>query len=314
MNDKIKGYGLTIIAALSWGFSGVCGEYLMGHLGVDARYITVTRMIFAGIILLGYIWKKEGFSMRQQSLLTNKKEVITLVCFVILGLVLMQYSYLVAIQFSNAGTATMLQYLGPILIIMYMCIIQKRLPHYLELGAVMFSFVGSVLLATGGRLNNIIISKEALIWGLLSAVGVLLYTIIPMELIKKYTSTIIFGYGFIIGGAITAGLFKVHTIAVTYSVPMVLALFGMIIVGTVLAFTWYLQGVTLIGPVNASMVACLEPISAVLFSAILFQTHFSSVDVLGMTFIVGGVLLITLKDYMQARVEPVESAVLVKSE
>lgn len=57
------------------------------------------------------------------------------------GISLCQFTYFMAIEASNAGTATVLQYLSPILILSAVCIKEKRRPVGLELGAIGLSLL-----------------------------------------------------------------------------------------------------------------------------------------------------------------------------
>nr|WP_296048704.1 EamA family transporter [uncultured Blautia sp.] len=63
-------------------------------------------------------------------------------------------------------------------------------------------------------------------------------------------------------------------------------------VGTALAFTLYLQGVSDIGSVKAGMIACVEPVSATVISALWIGTKFTAIDVAGLLAILAAVLLL----------------------
>ena len=58
-----------------------------------------------------------------------------------------------------------------------------------------------------------------------------------------------------------------------------LAVAAMIIVGTVIAYPLYVQGVSDVGPVKASMLASVEPVSAAVISAVvLLDSAYSSIS------------------------------------
>lgn len=52
-----------------------------------------------------------------KGLFSSWRDIVQLMVFSIFGLMLCQLTYLVAIQYSNAGTATVLEYIGPVLIV-----------------------------------------------------------------------------------------------------------------------------------------------------------------------------------------------------
>ena len=59
-NKMLRGAVFTITGGILWGFSGTCGQYLMQHKGADAGWLTVVRMICAGVILLAVgFWRRE---------------------------------------------------------------------------------------------------------------------------------------------------------------------------------------------------------------------------------------------------------------
>lgn len=68
------------------------------------------------------------------------------------------------------------------------------------------------------------------------------------------------------------------------------------VVGTALAFTLYLQGVSDVGGVRASLLACTEPVSATLCAALWLHTSFAWQDLLGFAAILVMAVLIALPE------------------
>ena len=77
-------------------------------------------------------------------------------------------------------------------------------------------------------------------------------------------------------------------------------------IGTALAFTLYLQGVSDIGSVKASMIACVEPVSATTISALWLKTKFTGIDIVGLIAILTAVLLLSKKDNSRVKTLSVE--------
>ena len=86
------------------------------------------------------------------------------------------------------------------------------------------------------------------------------------------------------------------------SIPMsfdiFLAFAGIILIGTVFAYTAFLKGASMVGPVKSSLLASIEPISAVFFAFMIMGDIFYPVDFLGMAMILLAVTIISLKDLM----------------
>lgn len=70
--------------------------------------------------------------------------------------------------------------------------------------------------------------------------------------------------------------------------------FTSIVIGTAVAFTLYLQGVVDIGPVKASMIASIEPVSATLFAFVCLSTPFKDIDLIGFAMILVTIYLLAL--------------------
>ena len=132
------GIVLSLLGGIFQGFSGSCGQYLFTYHSVDSRWLVSVRMIISGAILLGASalkHKKEIFAIWK-----GKSNFIRMAAFTVFGLVLCQYAYFTAIQLSDAGTATVLQYLSPAMILVFLCIKNKK-PQSLDFtGFCGFSF------------------------------------------------------------------------------------------------------------------------------------------------------------------------------
>lgn len=76
---------------------------------------------------------------------------------------------------------------------------------------------------------------------------------------------------------------------------------GILVLGTVVAFTAYLWGVDRIGPVKASLIGSLEPFAATAFSALVMGSSYTGIDIVGMALIVGAVVTISVVDLLRAR-------------
>ncbi|EFI41913.1 DMT family transporter [Peptoniphilus sp. oral taxon 386] len=292
-NSKImlRGYIMTIIGATFWGFSGTCGQYLMSTKGLDAKIIVNTRLIFAGLILILlslYKNKTETFKIFK-----NKKDTLTLIAFGIFGMLFCQFSYLITISKTNAPTATVLQFLSSIFIVVGVCIKEMRAPKIKEISSIVLALLGTVVLATHLDLSTLVISSSGLFWGILAAFSVVIYTLLPINILKKYSSSVVTGFGMFIGGIVITFLLQPWKFSVNFDMMTILGLIAMIVFGTVLAFNCFLTGVSIIGPVRGSLIAGLEAVSSLLFSIILLKESFMMIDLFGMLLILMAVTVLS---------------------
>ncbi|MBF0780651.1 MULTISPECIES: DMT family transporter [unclassified Granulicatella] len=293
---NFKGYFITVIAALCWGFSGTMGEYLLHEKHLDPNWVTAVRMLGAGVILMMYILLKNGITDTQKELLRDRSSIIQLVLYGVLGLAANQLTYLQAIQYSNSGTATVLQYSGTVLLVIVVCAMAPRLPFKTEVIAVALALLGTFLLATHGNINQLVLTQEALIWGMLSAVATVTNTLLPIPLVKKYGSSLTIVYGLLVGGLFLSLIFSIWNIPVQLDFETILALFGMIVVGTIFAYNMFLIGVNIIGSIKASLIACLEPVAAIVFSMLFLGTSFVAMDFIGSATIVSAAAIVSIVD------------------
>ena len=165
----------------------------------------------------------------------------------------------------------------------------------MEIAALPLAFAGTFLLATHGKLSSMAISGEALIWGLLSAVMMAVYNLLPARLMKTYGTFCVIGWGMLAGGVVLSAAVKPWHVVGTWDVQAVLALSVVILVGTILSFSFYMEGVRMIGASKASLLAAVEPVTATLMSAAVMKVVFTGTDVLGILCILTAVVLLSLQ-------------------
>lgn len=294
MNKNTRGIVCTLLGGTLWGLSGACGDYLFTNYAMDSSWLTVVRMMGAGIVLTAL--NLTGNRRQSIAIWKNKADALQLVIFALLGLAFSQYAYLTSIDHSNAGTATVLQYLGPVMIMVIVCLHKRRLPDRREGIAILLAVGGTYLLATHGNPKTMVLSQLGLIWGLLSAVSLALYTLLPARIIPRWGSMIVTGWAMLLGGVAMACISQVWTIPVSLDAGGWLAVGGVVVAGTLLAYTLYLQGVADIGAVRASMLASVEPVSATVISALWLKTQFQWIDLVGFVCIMATVFLLAKKE------------------
>ena len=167
ISKNIRGFCFALLGGISWGFSGACAQYLFHHCNVDPLWVSSVRMLCAGIVLCAFalaIARGPFLAMWR-----NRNTVGSLVIFSVFGLASCQITYLLAIQHSNAGTATVIQYIAPVLVVLYLCIRSHRRPLKREVLAIALVMMGTFLVATHGNPNSLALTPAGLFWSLVSA-------------------------------------------------------------------------------------------------------------------------------------------------
>ncbi|HEO3353863.1 TPA: DMT family transporter [Streptococcus agalactiae] len=293
MTKKEKGTMMTLAAGLAWGISGISGQYLMSH-GVHVNLLTSLRLLITGIFLLSLARSKQKEHL--VAAWKQPKFLKQVLLFSIFGLVLNQYAFLRAIHLTNAGTATVLQYVAPILILSIVCILNRQRPTSFEIIAIAMAILGTYMIATHGKLGSLAITPKGLMWGLGSAITYSIYILLPVKLIHEWGSTIVIGSGMFIGGILFSLVTKAWQYPLQINVMSILAYIGIIGIGTIFAYTFFLKGVSIVGAVKGSLLASVEPVSSVFLTVLVLGEIFYPIDLLGMLFIFLAVTLISYKD------------------
>lgn len=295
MNNSKKGVFLTILGGVLWGFSGVCGQYLISTKELDTKWLVAVRLVVAGIIMTVTSCLNSRGRKCVTTIWKDKRDIFSLIMFSLFGMTACQFTYFTAIEYSNAATATVLQYTSPVFIMIFTALKVGKRPSYKELLVLLFVITGTFLLATHGSIDSLAISGKAVIWGIGSAFTMMLYNLMPVRLMNKYSTIPIIGLSMLIGGIplciyskpwIISGIWDFFTLG-----AMVLVIFA----GTIFAFSAYLEGVRLIGAAKASMFGASEPLTSAVVTALFMGVVFKGMDIVGLLLILSGVTFLSLQ-------------------
>ncbi|MFZ3588459.1 EamA family transporter [Bacillus sp. DJP31] len=290
-NQRVHGVALVLMAATLWGVSGTIAQYLFQEKAFNAGWLVVVRLLAAGLLMLLLSYPKNKDKI--WSVWRNKKDRIQIIIFSLFGMLAVQYTYFEAIELSNAATATVLQYLGPVLILGFMVIKSKRLPTYNELLVIFLAVVGTFLLVTNGSLGSLSISGWGLFWGISSAFALAFYTLYPSQLIQKWGTMVVVGWAMFIGGVSLSFVHAPWDIQASWGLTSVMAIIFIIILGTLIPFYCFLESMRYISASEASTLSCTEPLSAAIISVVWLHVSFGVVQWIGTIFIVSTIFLIS---------------------
>lgn len=283
---------MAITSAILWGVSGTCAQFLFEQKGIDPAWLVCWRMLLAGSILV-------VFSLTQKSKDTfviwkKPEDFLPLLLFAILGMVAVQFTYFYSISLSNAATATVLQYIGPLLVVAFYALKHRRWPLIAEYASLALALIGTFLLVTHGSFEQLVISEEALIWGILSALALAFYTIYPVGLLKTFSPATVTGWGMLVGGLIFSLVANPFDIQGIWDLEAWLAFAYIVLFGSVIAFYLFLTSVTIIGATTASLLCSVEPLAAAGVAVVWLGVYFGAMDWLGTLCILITIVLLTL--------------------
>ncbi|MDU5254634.1 MAG: EamA family transporter, partial [Veillonella sp.] len=212
------------------------------------------RLITAGLLTVIYAWFRFGNSIF--NVFHSVKDTLGLIVFGVFGMALCQYTYFRSIALSGAGIATVLQYLAPSMIIIYLLARYGKRPSKGEMVSVILALVGTIcLMGNDDDLSIESFPLMVLVWGLLSAVGVAIYSISPVDLLYKYGTLPIVGFGMLISGIVAAILFHQPNSYAVWDVWTVIGCFNVIFLSAAF-FGWAFLGneFSLLGLIGMAMI------------------------------------------------------------
>ena len=147
MTDSVKGALLTMFGGMCWGVSGCVGQYLFTRQGMDSTWLVPIRLFLAGVILCIY------YGVRNWRQLVNPwrswRNARDLVIYGLAGV-----SFASSPTFDHPAFQRRcghhLQDLSPVLILLVVCIQQKRAPRLFEVFSIVLALGGVFMLTTHG--------------------------------------------------------------------------------------------------------------------------------------------------------------------
>ena len=290
---EIIGIILTLFGAILWGVSGTSVQFIGNFRNMNLEWLVTMRLITAGLLTVFYAWFKYGNSIFD--VFRSLKDTAGLMVFGVFGMALCQYSYFRSIVIAGAGIATVLQYLAPSMIIIYLLMRYGKRPSKGEIFSVILALAGTICLMGNDGFSFESFRSDVLFWGLLSAVGVAVYSVSPVRLLATYGTVPIVGFGMLLSGLVSAVLFQQPHSYATWDVWTVVGCFNVVFLGTIVSFNAYLEGVKRIGAVPGSILSSIEPISAAFFGWSFLDNQFSALGIIGMAMIIATVIIIALE-------------------
>ncbi|MCR4955473.1 MAG: DMT family transporter [Lachnospiraceae bacterium] len=293
--DRIFGSFCAIMTGVCWGVSGVFGQFLFETRGVTSLWLVPIRMFSAGLFLLCYSFLTPSGRPQAVALFHNKRDLLQSILAGVLGTMMFQLSFFLAVQNSNAGTATVLQYLCPVITMLYVCLRSRLLPTKIDVLSIILALSGIFLISTHGNFGSLVITPAALFWGIATAFFMFLNTVIPEGVYKKYPSTVVLGYAFVCGGLALIFICRPWRYHVDIDLAVIISMAFIILGGSVAAYMFYGNAIKRIGSAKSSLFASSEPVAAALLSAVWLKTSFSPIDLVGFVLIISTLFILTLK-------------------
>lgn len=282
---RIKGIVMIVLGATLWGATGPMMEWLLRNTEMSVSFMLTVRLLLAGGFLLVML-KMQGRDIMlpwRQTVWSSQ-----LLVFGVVGMLGVQYTFVVSIDASNAVIATLFQFLAPIYIILFVSWRHRKLPPIAQALGMIITLGGLFLLLTNGSISGFALSKAAVIWGIALGFTFSFYTLYPARLMQEWGVILSVGWAMVIGGITLLLVNPVSVVRqskylVDWNTSLMLLL--VIIVGTT-AFVLFLGSMKYITPVETSVLSSFEPLTAMIVSIIWFG------QTLGMWQLAGAIVML----------------------
>lgn len=277
-NKKYLSYGMYILSLLIFGTNGL----YVAHVSLESSQIVLMRTLMGGLLLNCLVLAFGGFD--KQSLRQDWGPILLGGTALGLNWVTLFEAY----KLLNVSLATLIYYVGPILVLLFSPILFNEKLTGRKILSVFIVAIGLICIS-----GSIVVTGMNLTGLLLAVASALLYAgLIVFN--KHITHT---------NGLLTAAMELdvafVVTLAYTLwaaGIPQItgrdlpyIALLGFINTG--LAYLLYFSSIQKLSGQSITLISYLDPVSALLFSALLLQEIMTPVQLLGAVLIIGGAML-----------------------
>jgi DME family drug/metabolite transporter len=224
----------------------------------------------------------------------------------ILGLAASNYFYYLAIERTSVATAIVLQYVAPVWVLLYMVARRLQRPTLQRVLGVLLAVAGcafavGVLSGRSGfpwlGLSGVHFSSIGVLAAELAAVSFAFYNIYAQHLLQSYSRWTVLVYALFWSAAFWIVVNPPWKIAAQHYSGgqwLFLALFSM--TSMLIPFSFYFTGLQYLDPTRAVVTSCLEPVFAILLTAMLLGEWVSPIQIFGMVVVLVATALVQRPD------------------
>lgn len=306
------GFVIAVVAALTFGTSGVFIKPVLEAGWSPAAAVTV-RALVGGIVLAPFA----AISLRGSwASLWRARGRVTMMALI--GVAGTQLAYFAAIQRIPVGTAVLIEYLSPLLLVAFVWAKSRTLPKAVVVIGSALALVGIVLVVSPGGSGGL--DPIGLLLALAAMVGCAIYYVVAAQPNDGLPPVALAACGLLLGGVLlgligatglvpftaTFGEVEFFAQAAPWWVP--LAFVG--VVSTAVAYATSITASEILGSRIASFAGQLEVVAATVFAWLLLGETLSLAQLIGGALIVAGIVFVRLEKttagQVDAALEPFE--------
>ena len=289
-NHQKLSYGMFILSMLIFGTNGL----LVARISVQSSQIVLLRTLIGGALLTMIVLLHGGF---------DRSAIRADLPMLLLGGIALGLNWVTlfgAYRQLNVSLATLIYYIGPILVLLFSPFLFREKLTAVKIAAVIIVAVGLVCIS-----GSILVTGMNPA-GLATAVASALFYAALIVFNKRITHTeglqtaaIELDIAFVV-----VFIYCLATVGLPHPVRADLPYIAIIgIVNTGLAYLLYFSGLQKLSGQSVALISYVDPVSALLFSALFLHENMTPVQIIGAILIIGGAMLGELKKQSIAKQE-----------
>jgi drug/metabolite transporter, DME family len=276
-----KGLLLVMLAGALWGTTGPLTKAIYQY-GVDPLTLSLLRIGISFIALILFVY----LSGRRVSL--KKRHLPFFLVFGLISVALFNISYMYSIQLTTVTTAVILLYTAPAFSLLAARLVLKEALSARKLIALLLTFVGISLVVEAYLPGRLVLHLPGLLTGLGAGITYGIYGVFTKIALRR-------GYGTLdtVVLALGCGLFFLALLVPPWQVlpllsePLLLwlLLLAVAVFSTMLAYVFFVGGLMHVEAGQATLVAAVEPVMAILLAVILLGERLSPPQFVGVVLV-----------------------------
>jgi drug/metabolite transporter (DMT)-like permease len=297
-----SGLGIALFSSAVFGISGSFAKALLETGWTPGAAVTARLTGAALILAIPAVLALRG---RWHQLKDNW---VTIGLFGLIGVAACQLFYFNAVARLSVGVALLLEYLAPVIIVLWLWIASRKRPRPLTVAGSLLSLGGLVLVLdlTGA----VKVDFVGVLWGLAAAVCLAIYFFITAKENDTLPPIVLASVGLMVGavvmwlaaatGMMPMAFSTADTKLGPWITPWWVSLGGLIVLATVFAYVAGVMAARALGSKVASFVSLTEVLFAVIWAWLLLGELPAAIQLLGGALIVGGVIFVRVDELRTA--------------
>ncbi len=285
-----KGYIFILFGTIFWGISATIAKFLYTK-QVETLILVQTRVTISAILIFVFflIFKRELLKIQFTHL-------FSFVLLGVIGVAMSNFTYYFTIQQTNVSTAILLQYMAPLLVLLYAAFTKEESLSWIKIAAAFISISGCFLAVAGKEFSFIHVSRLGLIVGVASAFCWAFANVYLRHILINYSVWTIIVYSFL-----AASIFWLFVnppwviIEAKYTPELWGMFFGFAIISVLIPHSFYFSGLRYITASRAIITGTFEPIVAIISSYLFLHHILDEIQIFGAVMVVAAIVLLQMK-------------------